>query len=490
MKISEITGPGFINLSIPNIDKVQKTHDLLNAQVTVVPKFDGVKLTLWRNDKPYSSDYRDNWVVAYKNQILHPEEFVGLTEEFIRNESIGVSQYAVVHNFLRDNHGAYKDIPTEHEFFVEFIIRKPTITRDYDRFHELVLLRAAHSTAIIEGGMIYTNPSNDWVDLSEAMRMVTPQVVFKGSMGSIESFEHGIKSAELMDEFKRRRAAFDYTNPERTMTFIKELFLSLPSVFGGKEEGVVINSGESFFKIIQEDQHDEAIRNEKKSRWRGSVDEEKEYWFEVACLAEQIAEVDGTLQERLQVARKSANEQGILPWHPKKTQGQIRDDLFLSTKHRILAGLKENQNALFLGKIRVLTNAHTSAIQHGLNEFHSVTVALTSGKNMKVPFSLRKKMIESVFPQVDVIEVKSGNLLRAIQKCKRPISAVIAGSDRAEGYRSQLARGSQVVLEMKRDMDSPENVSATKALESREQFMKMTPKQIHPFFDELWKIKA
>jgi len=484
MKINEITGQGFLNLSIPNADKVTKISEFLSTKFKVTPKYDGVKLTLWRNAEPFNEDYNQNWVVAYKNQVLHPEEFRGLDRQKIENESIGISQYAIVHDFLAEKHRTLIDIPIEHEFFIEFIMRKPTVTRDYEKFHSLIQLRCSPAKGITEGGMLYTSPSHEYVDIDIGLK--TPTTIFEGYLNSHDAIAAGICNPFLMESFRKHEDELDFSQPEQAFQVIKQIFLDVPSEFGGIEEGVVLTSDEKSFKLIQEDQHDSEVRKSKKNRWRGTVDEEVVYWEAVNELADQIRDnSNGDLAKRLGEAREYTNTQGIIPWHPKKTKFQIQDDIFLSAKTRILNSLEENRNALFLGKVRCLTKAHANAIREGLQNHRSVTVALTTGKETKIPFSLRKEMIEAEFPMVEVIEVSSGNLLSAIRKCKKPITAVIAGSDRADGYRDQLKGTPVGVLEVVRNSAAENNISASKALSSKEFFEEMTPASIHRFYDEL-----
>ena len=51
---------------------------------------------------------------------------------------------------------------------------------------------------------------------------------------------------------------------------------------------------------------------------------------------------------------------------------KIKDDLYLTGKQTIMDNLPENQNALFIGKLRIPTLAHISIIENALKKFNHV----------------------------------------------------------------------------------------------------------------------
>ena len=104
----------FLDISIPEL-KHTLTNELkcktfLTMPVTIEEKYDGTKLTLIRNSQDYSKDYRKNWIVAYKSFIIYPEEFENIDRSKIKKESIGISQYAFVHDILKISQDKLKDI--------------------------------------------------------------------------------------------------------------------------------------------------------------------------------------------------------------------------------------------------------------------------------------------------------------------------------------------------------------------------------------------
>jgi hypothetical protein len=60
-----------IDLSIRTVRKacsISCTRDaLMKRRVVIREKFDGTKLTLYRNDVPWDKDYTKNWIVSYKD---------------------------------------------------------------------------------------------------------------------------------------------------------------------------------------------------------------------------------------------------------------------------------------------------------------------------------------------------------------------------------------------------------------------------------------
>jgi len=170
MRITELIEPlvlkeaDMLDISITNADKVvqddpAKIQMFLSQHFTVTQKVDGTKLSLYRNAEPFNAnDYTKNWVVAYKNRIMYPEDFEGIDREQIKTQSIGISQYGLVHDHLRGIQSQLRTIPKNTEFFIEFIQNKPTTTRNYEKFHALILLAYSPAAAKISGGMLRTQP--------------------------------------------------------------------------------------------------------------------------------------------------------------------------------------------------------------------------------------------------------------------------------------------------------------------------------------------
>lgn len=177
---------------------------------------------------------------------------------------------------------------------------------------------------------------------------------------------------------------------------------------------------------------------------------------------------------------------------------KIKDDLYLTGKQAIMDDLPENQNALFIGKFRIPTKAHIGIIEEALKEFHHVVVCVvkaTKDKKESLPLDKQEEILESIFGnKITVITHSTGNITSIINKSPKRIRYVLAGSDRVKGYQEQLKRHNNVsVVETKRDMESKENISATKTIQAikdgdEKTFKRMMHQKTWKMFDELIRI--
>lgn len=523
MKIIEILIPlllredsDMLDISILSADKLvldkktksvdpNKAQAFLNQNFTVEEKADGTKLSLWRNEQPFDpNDYTKNWVVAYKNHIIWPEEFGDLDRGEIKKSSIGYSQYALVHDHLQSVQGQLGQIPNKTEFFIEFIQNKPTTTRDYEKYHELWLIAYAPAEGSVSGGTLKTKPSGFFQDknneYAKILGLKLPPVVFQGNPSTAASFQQGIKSEQLQHSFEQHVSEFE-TDP---YTAVKNTFLGMSSVLGGKPEGVVLKTeGGEYYKFLQSDQHDPGVRAEKKLRYKGSMEEENVYWAKVSETAKNlIAQLKSTdlrakLQEISQLVYKFP--EGTIQ-HSKKDIYKIRDDLMLTTRNILLSELPENQNAIFIGRFQPLTLAHANIIRDGLKKYSKVYIVLVKGEQsdkIKNPFSLelQQQMINALGfgDRTPIIINDSGKLIGAdgiISKIKDGVSAVICGQDRQASYSQQLAK-SRIKLDV--IPRTAEDISATKvrdALKTGNQqlFNSLTDPAIHSFYNALKQV--
>jgi len=150
---------------------------------------------------------------------------------------------------------------------------------------------------------------------------------------------------------------------------------------------------------------------------------------------------------------------------------KVKDDLYLTGKQAIMDDLPENQNALFIGKFRIPTKAHITIIEEALKEFNHVVVCVVKAKKdvkESLPLDKQEEILEAIFGRkITVITHSTGNLTSIINKSPKRIRFILAGSDRVESYESQLKRHPSLsVVETKRDLDSKENISATKTIEA------------------------
>jgi hypothetical protein len=133
----------------PDASSRARANDRLKAQafiddpsIKIVEKIDGTKLTLIRRNNEFDpADYAKNWYIAYKGNIIYSGEIKDLKkrEEEVRSTSSGTAQYSLIHNHMARIHKDTGSIPQGTEFFLEFVQRKPTITRDYPQKHGIFL---------------------------------------------------------------------------------------------------------------------------------------------------------------------------------------------------------------------------------------------------------------------------------------------------------------------------------------------------------------
>ncbi len=292
-----------LDISIINADKVatndSKIKAFLGDTYKVEEKFDGTKLTLWRNDAPWDEDYEKNWVVAFKNQILYGGEFESVDLDKVKKHSVGISQYAFMHKHMEKIHKDTKSFPKNTEIFIEFIQNKLTTTRDYENKHGLYIIAHSPATGEIEGGMLKTRATGFFQDkvkkFSKDLDLNLPPVVFEGKLDSIANITKGIMNSKLKAAWNKNKDNYD-ENPYET---VKQTFLEFESVLGGKTEGVVLHADDGkIFKSLQSDQHDKGVRFAKKMRYQADPAIETEYWNTIKELGvELLKDVDYSLDK-------------------------------------------------------------------------------------------------------------------------------------------------------------------------------------------------
>ena len=304
-----------LDISIMNVDKVAtsdaKITQFLGDYYTVEEKFDGTKLTLWRNDEDWNEDYEKNWVVAFKNQILYGGEFESTDREKTKKHSVGISQYAFIHDHMKKIHNKTKSFPKNTEIFIEFIQNKLTTTRDYENKHELYIIAHSPASGEIEGGMLKTRATGFFQDkvesFSKTLALNLPPVVFEGKLDSVGAITKGIKNEKLKKAWNTNKSDYE-TDPYGA---VKRTFLEFESVLGGKTEGVVLHSKNGkIYKFLQDDQHDKSVRHAKKMRYQADPTIEKQYW-------DMIKEVGQELMKDLDYDFDKLSYQDILKEYAK-----------------------------------------------------------------------------------------------------------------------------------------------------------------------------
>lgn len=489
---------GMLDVSIQSAEKyltsLTRKREFLNAYVEIEHKADGVKLTALK----ISDSGKNDWILSYKGNILYSEEFGYNPKVRIKSESVGASQFSIALEHFKDL--GKTDIPVGTELLIEFLMRKPTLSSNYNTYHKMVLIGYSESTWIEEFGKLTTSNSGMFLENREQyakeLKIETPQILFKGVLGTESSFESGIVNANLKALFNNAKMAMAWDNPEILLNDISELLLDVPSKFGGKEEGVVIKIPESSIqlKIQQDYQLDVESRMKIKAKFQCDCSvEESEYWDNVTRTALEIVTSTNVGNRKLSdiLADVSINikKLKINFEHPKKTLANIKDDIQLTTKTQIIKQLKGNNNCLIVGKFRVLTkDGHVKLFQRASKLYDKVVVCIISSKQNANTATLREEMVRAAMPNAIIIHHSTGNLISIIKKAKININSIYSGTDRVATYREQLKRSLGVSVSELPRKDS--DISASKVIEKIEDFeffKDSTPEAIHHLYDLLYK---
>jgi len=221
------------------LSSLKRIKEFLSSEVLIEQKTDGVKLSVMKVAN--NGDLKD-YIFAYKNNILYSEEFNYQPDHRVKTESIGASQFkAVFQHFLKLGKNA---IPVGTELFIEYLMRKPTLSSNYSKVHKMVLIGHSKSTYTAKFGKLKTSPSGfntakrDFY--ADELKIDTPNKLFFGVLGTEQQFTRGILSKELSKEFNAVKNSITWEVPEIALDDLRELFLRIESKYGGAEEGVVI----------------------------------------------------------------------------------------------------------------------------------------------------------------------------------------------------------------------------------------------------------
>lgn len=481
----------------------KKKEYFLSTPCTVEMKYDGLKLTLVYKDN--TGDYTKDWILAYKGVIQYPGEYDFASTASIKKSSIGNAQYKVMFDYLKKITPTLSGIPKNTEFFIEFLGNKPTLSSNYKN-KKFILLASSPCTWTDEFGILRTKSTFNTINRSKYSKILgiqEPQVIFSGVLGNQSTFEKSIKAPEFLKIYNQYKTSLDYSNIDSLISTISEMFLSLDSKFSDnqKEEGVVIIFPDKILKFQQPYQVNQEARAKIKLKYKEPTeDQENQYWDNVRLVALNIIstvtrgitvkyiDFPDTLTKCAKVLKSYKLDFN----HSKKNNVQVKDDISGNIQMILRKNLKGNNNALFLGKFRVLTNAHYKIIKRGLRDYDGIVICIVTSKDTKYTKDIRNKMVQATFgnnPKIEIINHGSGNIFGIMQKAIKNINTVLAGTDRASSYRSVLSRNPDInVQEIKRDDSS---ISASKVIENindEKYFDKNTPKEVHKFYKDLLKI--
>ena len=357
----------------------------------------------------------------------------------------------------------------------------------------MILLASSKVSYKIEFGKIKTSggtfDTSKREKYAKELKLNVPVKLFSGQLAN---FERGILNSELKSEYNKIKNSLNIENTQDYISKIKSLFLSIDSKYGGKEEGVVLTFKNIILKWQQSYQTDQVLRSQIKDKFKENPELEDQYWKNVRLSALNILnnlKLSQDINKNLSLISDEIKNLKLDFSHSKKSDFQIKDDIQITTKMIMLKNLKGNNNALFQGKMRVLTNAHYNIIKNAIKKYDGVVICLISNKETLKYRNLRLKMLDLAFgnnPKVEIIEHSNGNIFSILRKSTKNVNIVLCGTDRYNDYKNLLIKAPDIkVVETPRNSD---DISATKIIENIDNFLffkRNTPKEIHSLYDEI-----
>lgn len=373
--------------------RLERANEIVALDLVATEKVDGTKLTLVRT-KLIDDNYEKNWIVSYKGSVLYASEFSHLSSDDRKNvadKSVGIGQYAIVFDHLKNINKNIKNIPMSYEFSVEFAQNKDTLTRTYVQKGGMFLRSYAKVDYRILNGNLHT----DVVGSEETEQSRVEEMAKKLGISSFPVFYSGKinyndlkKSTEIFQHMSAQ--GVDWNNPLDVIKRFSETMLIIPSTLGGTTEGVVLKFSDGrFFKVVQADQYSVDVRGGKKAEYRLEPEKAAEYFQKIRKLINSIISKIGTqggISKSLPFINKEiskiSDEQ--LPKNEKKTPMQVRDDIHetlrLMLSKRELLGKETKKIGLIPIAGKPLHIGHWKLIEKAADE-NDVVIVYTSDKD-------------------------------------------------------------------------------------------------------------
>ena len=485
----------------------KKKEEFLSTPVDVEMKLDGVKANLLLiND---TGDYTKDWIVSYKGEIQYPTEFDFASTYSIKKSSIANAQFKLVFEHLKKITPNLFGIPINTEFFIEMIMKKPTLSSNYTK-HGMILIASSPCTWEDNFGKLKTRSTFDTSNrekYSKILKIPTPELIFSGVLGNQATFESSIRSKDLKEKYNEFKSSINWNDKDSIISGISQMFLALDSKYGNhKEEGVVIKykDGSRYLKFVQPYQTDQAARAIIKSKYKeDDPEDENLYWDRVRLAALNIIQnlTHGKVikysqfPEFLEKAAKELKKYKLDFSHAKKNTLQIKDDIAGQIKLQSRKSLKGNNGSLILGRFQPLTKGHEKMINLAKKESDSIVICVVRARKPDpeknpIPYDLQVKMIREVYPDAEIITHSTANLFSIMQKASHNINTIYAGTDRAAAYRNIISRNKELsVREVKR---TDEDISASKVRQAikdndMKTFKQLMDRKLWKYWDELKK---
>jgi len=494
---------GMLDIKSTNLEKMStKAIKALRTQdIEISEKFDGTKLTLIRTKDEYKKgdDPLKYWLVSFKNNLLTSEEFENVDRTEAKEKSLSNAQYAFVFDYLKQIDPT--QFPLNREYFVEYLMRKPTLIVKYseDMYHNFMLIGYADgANPNIEGMKVTTSSGELKQDKLEEeafkLKMLSPPVVFRGKLSN---FSNGIvknttglykekkqkQINEIKENYEKNKDLIESDDPDAFRQGLKQIFLNVTSIFSNKRndlddkgrpsiEGFMIK-GEKFIKIQDPKVTNKDFRLAVKLQYSMDKLAEDEYFKLVNEKARELLKKkpNGTIRDfsnfiyndpRRDIQNFYEELVKIFKnddFEARKPLFHVKDQLMIEVKIVIGIGAHEEHVkgydgfVLIPGRYNPATKAHIQKmfIENGIEKYpnYGIIIQLIKGTGtdvIKNPFDLnfQQEWIRKAIKEKDRImffEFPTGDLSKLIQnieKSGKKVKALVAGDDRALGYKNQL----------------------------------------------------
>lgn len=434
-----------LDLSIPKLRDVlcsdskagqtdARIRQFVSKHVTITEKFDGTKLTFLK-----TGDGDDNWLLAYKGNVLPKELFRKLileagnwrlTPHDIRNKSAGFLQYIFAFDHLFSLEARLWEIPANTEVFLEFIQRKPTVLSEYKRLHAAFIIGAAPCEWHVDstGTRLTTFPRRGNAALTDrvvrGLGLRQPRVLFDGMLSAPDV--HG--SLLNLPETHGHSGWLEY------LSKLESALTGFESQMGGKPEGVVIQTeGGDLYKVVRPDQYDRAARGAKKAKfkydddtrelaYRAGVRDEATQWAKDEVALAQPGDTDAVMKG---LASRVMSYQPRGPIAPPRSDVTATDDVLLTAKltaERLLWTNKASSIGVFVMAGKPVHLGHWKMIKRAAYENEKLLLVVSTCDRVEVHghtmFRVWKELLIDELPKNVVLRFSSSPYLDAIHELK------------------------------------------------------------------------
>lgn len=302
------------------IDKIKKAdaENFCKQEIRVVEKLDGTKLTIIRTDEDLSEDDPlQGWIVSYKEDIIYPEETSGLGPDPVaaiskirsgysggenpEDESrpkpgaTGRLWYRLVIDHLKEQmrDGSKFDFwqspeNRDLEIFIEFIQRKGTLARKYQKLGGLYLTAIGKSQYSKAGGRVTSVVGNQIDDpvmienVRKNLDLSEYPLIFEGTLESSDSMISGSINEEIRTRFENEKEEIDRLidlgNWKGVLEIAEKIFKDFESSLGDTAEGVVISlkSSKDLYKTYSAGQSSVRMPGETDQEYKDRLAAERE----------------------------------------------------------------------------------------------------------------------------------------------------------------------------------------------------------------------